>query len=183
MLIGAIALGLVLLAVLVVRVLGGGDDEAEVADTTPFAPAPQTRGMLRHKAIGATIRAPRRWRHTRAGRSLALRSPDGSVLVSVSLPRGTDRSAAVLQTGVGAIRRQYRQVEVVGNVRRRVAGLPANSVVTAATNSRGVRLRILTSAAQGRRRAWLVQVFAATRAKTTRVAEAQVALGSLRLRG
>ena len=180
MLIGAVTLAVVLLVVLGVRVLGGGEDEA--ADTTPLPPAPQTSGVLRHKAIGATIRPPRRWRHRRAGRSLTLRSPDGTVLVSVSLPRGTDRSAAVLEAGVGAIRRQYRQVEVFGSVRRRVADLPANSVVTGATNSRGVRLRILTSAPQGRRRAWLVQVFAAARAKEARVAQAQVALGSLRLR-
>ena len=183
-LIGAVALAVVLVLVLVGAIsIGGDEDEGDVADTSPLPLPPRAGGVIRQPAIGATIRKPRRWSHSRDGRSLTLRGPDRTVIMSVSLPPGADRSAAVLQSGVAELRRQYRGVRVVAADRRRVAGLPTNSVVTAATNARGTKLRILTSAPQGRRRAWLVQIFSAAGTKPRRLAEAQVAIGTLRLTG
>lgn len=177
-----------LAAVLLIGILGtisfGGDDDEDVpVDTTPLGTTPQPGRTVGHSAIGASIRKPRRWEHRVSGPAITLRSPDKTVLVSISLPRGTDRSAAVLSTGVAAVRRQYRDVRVIGTDPRRVANLPANSVITSAVNSRGTKLRILTSAAQGRTRAWLVQVFSAEGTKERRLAEAQVAIGTLRLTG
>ena len=180
--IGALAVVLVL-GIVGVLALGGDDDDGADADTSPLPLAPRAGRMIEQSRIGATIRKPRRWAHRRGERSLTLRSPDRSVIMSVSLPPGAGRSAAVLQTGVAAIRRQYRGVKVITTDTRRVAGLRAISVVTAATNARGVTLRVLTSAPQGRTRAWLVQVFSAAGASEKRLAEAQVAIGTLRLTG
>ena len=181
--VGALALALVLILVIIGTTVLGDDDDAEVADTSPLPAPPAAGGVIRERAIGATIRKPRRWSHTRGSRSLTLHSPDRTVLLSISLPPGSDRSAAVLQSGVRALRAQYRGVRVAAADRRQLAGLPTTSVVTSATNFRGAKLRILTSAPQGRKRAWLVQIFTAARAKPRRLAEAQVALGTLRLRG
>ena len=183
-LIGAATLAVVLaLGIIGTLVIGGDDDDGVDADTSPLGVTPRPGRLVEHSAIGARIRKPRRWRHRRAGRSLTLRSPDGTVIISVSLPPDTDRSAAVVGAGVKAIRQQYRRVQVVGTDTRRVANLPAQSVVTSATNNRGTKLRILTTAAQGRTRAWLVQVFSAAGTKERRLAEAQVAIGTLRLTG
>jgi hypothetical protein len=176
-------LAVVVLLGIVVTVLTGDDDEGDEADTSPLVARPRSGGAIGHPGIGATIRKPRGWTHRRTGRTLTLRSPDRTVIMSISLPTGTDRSAAVLQTGVAAVRRQYGKVQAIGADTRRVANLPTNSVITSATNSRGVNLRILTSAPQGRTRAWLVQIFSAVRAKERRVAEAQVAIETLRLTG
>lgn len=182
-LIGAAALAVVLALGIIGTIATGGDDDEVDADTSPLAASPRPGRLVEHSAIGARIRKPRRWTHRREGRSITLRSPDGTVIMSVSLPPGTDRSAAVLDTGVAAIREQYSRVRVVGADTRRVANLPAQSVVTSATNSRGTQLRVLTSAAQGRTRAWLVQIFSAAGTKERRLAEAQVAIGTLRLTG
>lgn len=183
LLIGAGTVVVIALVALLGSLLTGDDDEGVDTDTSPLAPSPRLAGTVGNASIGATIRKPRRWSHRSGGHSLTLRSPDGAVVMAVSLPSGTDRSAAVLQTGVMAIRQQYRQVRVLGRLGQRVADLPTISIVTSATNARGVRLRILTSAPQGRTRAWLVQVFSAVRAKERRLAEAQVAIASLRLTG
>lgn len=182
-LIGVVALAVVLVLVVVGAISIGGDEDEGDADTSPLPAPPRAGEVIRQPAIGATIRKPRRWSHSRADRSITLRGPDRTVIMSVSLPPGADRSAAVLQSGVAELRRQYRGVRVVGADRRRVGGLPTNSVVTAATNARGTKLRILTSAPQGRRRAWLVQIFSAAGTKPRRLAEAQVAIGTLRLTG
>ena len=160
-----------------------GDDDGVDADTTPLGVTPRPGRMVEHSGIGARIRKPRRWAHQRQARLLTLRSPDRTVVMRVSLPRGTDRSAAILESGVSAIRQNYRRVRVLGADTRRVANLPTNSLVTSATNSRGTKLRILTSAPQGRTRAWLVQIFSAEGTKERRLAEAQVAIGTLRLTG
>ena len=182
-LIAAATLAVVLALGIVGTIVTGGDDDEVDADTSPLGPTPRPGRLVEHSAIGATIRKPRRWTHRRAGRSLTMRSPDGTVIMSVSLPRGSDRGAAVLTAGVAAIRQQYRGVQAVGTDTRRIANRSANSVITSATNSRGTQLRILTSAVQGQTRAWLVQVFSAAGAKERRLAEAQVAIGTLRLTG
>lgn len=182
MLIGVLALASLLTLVIVGTALLGGNDEGVSADTTPLTP-PAAGGLVRDKTIGATVRKPRRWSHRRTGRTLSLRSPDKTVIISISRPSGTDRSAAVLQSGVEAVRRQYRSVRVIGSVNRKVARLPTNSVVMSARNARGTALRVLTSAPQGRTRSWLVQVFSAAGTPAKRLAEAQVALGTLRLMG
>ena len=183
LLIGAGAVAVIALVAVLGSLLTGDDDEGVDTDTTPLAASPRPGRTVENSSIGATIQKPQRWSHRSAGHSLTLRSPDGAVVMAISLPSGTDRSAAVLQTGVAAIRRQYRDVRLLGSVGQRVADLPTNSVVAAATNSRGIRLRILTSAPQGRTRAWLVQVFSAVRAKERRLAEAQVSIATLRLTG
>jgi hypothetical protein len=87
----------------------------------------------------------------------------------------------VFDSAVAALRDQYGDVEVGEAGETRLAGRPARSAVVSATSSRGTALRVVVAAVRGRRRAYLVQVFAARNASEGRLAEAQTAINSLRL--
>jgi len=121
---------------------------------------------------------------SRTESALVFRSRDRSAVLSIFSPSRAPRgAAAVLQAGLREIRSSYTDIEARPGDGRRVAGLPTSAVVISARNRRGVPVRILVAAAQGRRRAWLVQVFTAAEGSTARLVEAQVALGSLMLEG
>jgi hypothetical protein len=184
-LIGAFVLINVIAVLAVVMLTGSdGDDDSKTDSSASQPPAPRSGPVVVNRAIGARIRKPKGWQATRPGRSINLRSPDGTTLMSVSQPPGGTRSSDVLRTAVAAIRQQYRRVSArpLGG-RGRISGLPTRSVVVSATNKKGTRLTILVSAPQGRARAWLVQVFSGPGARAKRLPEAQVSLGTLLLRG
>ena len=174
------AAALILLAVLAIALSGDRDEDP---GTGP-APAPEPAGpVARAPAIGASLRRPPGWRVRRTRRSLTLRSPDRSVLISVSLPPRAGRSAAVLRDAAAAARRAYGAKLQPGRGRT-LAGLPTVTAVASGANRSGTAVQILIAAVQGNRRAWLVQVFSAPgRDAGRRLVQAQVALGTLRLRG
>ncbi|MGH8571641.1 MAG: hypothetical protein ACREX8_03570, partial [Gammaproteobacteria bacterium] len=168
----------VLLGVFLLR--GSGDDDGSKSDTA--ASAPRAGRVVVNREIGARIRKPRGWAVKRGKRAITLRSPDSTTIMSISQPPGGVRNRAVLGSAVDVIERGYRRVKA-RRLQGKVAGLPTVSRVVSATNKRGVRLNILVSAPQGRRRAWLVEIFSGPGARAKRLPEAQVALGTLRLRG
>lgn len=181
--IGAVILVNVIIVLGVVMLTGSDDGEdGKTESTAPLPPPPRLGRAVENRSIGARIRKPRGWADKRAGNSLDLRSPDATTIVSISLPPGATNSADVLRTAQSAIRRQYRRVKVVRQ-RGRVAGLPTVSVAISAVNRKRTPLNIFVSAAQGRGRAWLVQIFSAPGARSKRLPEAQVAIGTLRLSG
>jgi hypothetical protein len=145
---------------------------------------PAAGELTRAPAIGVALRGPDGWGKQRGRRSLRFRSPDRSTLLSVSLPPRARRSAALLRDARAALKRGYRDVRLGRSAGRTLAGLPAVSAAASATTGSGDRVQILLAAVQGRRRAWLVQVFSAPgRQAGRRLVEAQVALGTIRLRG
>jgi len=125
---------------------------------------------------------PPGWRASRVGRSLRLRSPDRSALLAVASPRGTRSSARVLRQALRGLQKTYRDVKVSAGPQRQVAGLPTASAVVRTANKSGAKLRVLVAAPQGRRRAWVVELFAVEGAGQGLV-DARAALDSLRLRG
>jgi hypothetical protein len=175
---------LVVLVVVGVVIAGDGSKGEPDAGTAPTAAAPQTSGRrVENRAIGASIARPTRWT-VRNGKAIELRDPDGATAVSVSSPARTDRSAAVLRAAVEGVRADYEDVQVTAGPAKRVGGQPAVSAVVNATDPGGTRINVLLSAAQGRRRAWLVQVVSGPDRRGGRgLVEAQVALGTLVLRG
>jgi hypothetical protein len=101
----------------------------------------------------------------------------------VSAPPDAHRGARLLRAAVGVISRHYEDVEISGGEGGRFGGRPSRSRVLRARNRRGTRLRVLVAAAQGRRRAWLIEVFSAEPPRPRRLLETQAALSSLRLSG
>jgi hypothetical protein len=175
-----ILLFMVLNVVIIAAVLIFKDSDSD--DSKESVRIPRAGSVVVNRAIGARIRMPRGWLRERHRRAIVLRSPDSTTIMSISEPPGADSSRAVLGAAVDAIRRGYRRVRV-RRIGGKVAGLPAVNRVVSATNKRGIRLNILVSAAQGRRRAWLIEVFSGPGARGERLPEAQVSLGTLRLRG
>lgn len=111
-----------------------------------------------------------------------MRSPDRASALAVVAPPRALGNARLLRSAAKDLRRRYRVERAGPGDGKRLAGLPTVSVVVTA-RSRRTRVRVLLAAVQGRRRAWLVEVFASAGAPAARLAEAQVALNSLRLRG
>ena len=174
----------VLLAAVGIGVLVGGESDRHRA--SPRLPAPPRGGAeATYKEIGVKLSGPPGWSLSRGGRALVFRSRDRAAVLSISSPprESTTTAVNVLQSALRAIRRSYTDVSARPGDGRRVAGLPTSGVVVSARNRRGARVRALVTAAQGRRRAWVVQVFATAGSSTARLVEAQVALESLRLDG
>lgn len=174
----------VLLAAVGIGVLVGGESDRHRA--SPRLPAPPRGGAeATYKEIGVKLSGPPGWSLSRGGRALVFRSRDRAAVLSIYSPprESTTTAVTVLQSALRAIRRSYTDVSARPGDGRRVAGLPTSGVVVSARNRRGARVRALVTAAQGRRRAWVVQVFATAGSSTARLVEAQVALESLRLDG
>lgn len=179
----AIAVAVLLAGVGIGVLAGGGEGDREPA-ALPLPAAPQGGAEVALEQIGVTLRRPPGWSLSRGGRELVFRSRDRAAVLSISSPpQAPSTAAALLKSALRAIGRSYSDVTARPGDGRRVAGLPTSGVVVSARNRRGVRLRVLVAAVQGRRRAWLVQVFATGGSSTARLVEAQVALQSLRLEG
>ena len=132
--------------------------------------------------IDAVYQVPEGWRLEREDGALTLRSSDETVQIGISSPGRADESGSVLDQALAALKDTYDDVEVSPGSGKRVGGLPAEGAVVSA-KSQGAELRILVAVTEGRRRAYLVEVFTAASAPPRRVAEAQRFLDSLELKG
>jgi hypothetical protein len=179
------AIGLIVAIPLTIA-LSGGDDDSEPA-LEPTAPATPAFGEAeRDRRLGVELRIPDGWsRSKRAGDAIAYRSKDRSVLVAISAPGPAGDADSIQNAAMSAIKDQYRAVDVVKvSSRRRLGGRPARTAAIAARNPRTREpVRILVSTAKGRKRAYLVEVFAAGSDPTAAQVEAQVVLETLRLQG
>ena len=156
------------------------------AGREPGAPPPPPRAgrTASVPAVGISARPPLGWSASRSSRALTMRSPGRAMAIAVVAPRGATGSARLLRSAASELRRRYRVERAGPGDGQKLAGLPTSSIVVTARSRRTrVRLRVLVAAVQGRRRAWLVEVFFSAGAPTARLAEGQVALNSLRLRG
>jgi hypothetical protein len=132
--------------------------------------------------IDAVYQVPKGWRLEREGRTLTLRSRDETAQIGIGSPGKAEESDAILDEALAALKDTYDDVEVSPGTGKRVGGLPAEGAVVSA-KSQGAELRILVAVTEGRRRAYLVEVFTAASAPPGRVAEAQRFLDSLELKG
>jgi hypothetical protein len=181
-LMAAIAL---IVAVPLTIALRGGEDEP---GTAPEAAALATSRLeiQRKPRLDVALRVPDGWtRKQRAGSAIAYRSKDRSVLVAISSPGPVDDAGSIHEAAVSGIKGQYRAVDVVkASTRSRLGGQPARTAAIAARNPKTRDpVRILVATAKGRKRAYLVEVFAAGSDPTAAHVEAQVVLAGLRLQG
>jgi hypothetical protein len=172
--------GLVI-AIPITLVIRGSDDEAEPASSTVAENPPLNPEVSDHR-LDADYSVPKRWRLNRKASALTLSSPDKTVRIGISAPGPAEDAGQVLDEAVISLRASYESVEVSPGSGRRVGGLPAKGAVVSARGD-NVNLRILVAAMEGEKRAYLVEVFTAASAPASSVAEAQLFLDSLRLRG
>jgi hypothetical protein len=157
-----------------------GDDEETAA---PTVTAPALNPGVSDRSLDISYQVPKGWKESKKSRAVQLQSQDRSVLIAVAAPAQASKSGPLLDDTLAAIRSGYKNVRVHPGTGRQVGGLDAKGAVVTAKTSDGNELRIVVAVAKGKKRAYLVEVFTAANAPTERIAEAQVALNSLRLEG
>ncbi len=156
-------------------VAGQGGSEAS---SVKLRPQPETSSGL-----DASARVPVGWSATQEQSMLKLRSRDRSTEVAISAPTGRGQVDPVLDSLLSEIKARYRGVSVAPGTGKKVGGLKAKGAVIAARTDEGTALRMLVAVASGKANTYLVQVVAARDAPAKRLAEAQLALNALKLRG
>jgi hypothetical protein len=178
-------IGLIVAVPVTIALSGGADSDPAPEATEP--PAPQRGQLERNRRLGVSLRLPDDWKRQqrKAGGAVAYRSGDGSVLVAISAPGPAGDADSIQEAAVGAIEDQYRAVDVVKRSSRlRLGRRPAETAAVAARNPKTRDpVRILVTTAKGRKRAYLIEVFAAGSDPTAAQVEAQVILDGLRLQG
>jgi hypothetical protein len=179
--IAAIAAGGLALLVAAVALVAGGDGDEPPAPA-PRLPAPELSRSFTDPALGVAVRRPAGWSAARRRGAIRLASARRDVLVAISAPGPARDARRLLEEAVGALVASLEDARVVGEPQRAsLAGLRGTTRVVAGRNASGTQVRVLASALRGRRRAYVVEVFAAESAPAGRLAEAQAILGSLRL--
>lgn len=152
----------------------GGDDE-----TAP--PAGQHTEQVRDRGLGLRATLPDGWRERKRQGVLRLRNEDRSVGMTVATPGPADDADEIFNTAREVIREEYRRVQTRRRFRARLGGRPARAAVfTALDAEHGTPLMIDVMVAEGRRRAYLVEVFTDARGGAGARAEAQAVLRGLR---
>jgi hypothetical protein len=177
------AVGFVVALPVTLAVRGG--EVYEGARATASAAPVAVGERQRDRRLGVALRVPRGWERGRKAGAATYESRDGTVLVAVSAPGPARDAGRIHRTALDAARSEYRAVEVLARSdNRRVGGRPATVTALGARNPRtGAPLRLLVATAEGRRRAYLTEVFAGGREPGEAVLEAQALLDNLALEG
>jgi hypothetical protein len=181
LLMAAVALLIAIPATILIR---GGDDDGDDGEG-PVATAPPLNPAVANKGLDVTYQVPEGWRESKKAKAKAiqLQSEDRSVLIAIAAPAAASKAGPLLDDALASIRSGYKNVDVRPGSGRQVGGLDAKGAVISAKTPDGNELRIVVAVAKGKKRAYLVELFAAANAPVERVREAQVALNSLRLEG
>jgi hypothetical protein len=155
------------------------DDSAPA--TTSVAPA--LNPGVNDKGLDAHYQVPKGWKESHQAGAIKLQSNDKSTLIAIAAPAGASQSEQVLDDAIAGVRSGYRNVDIQRGSGKKIGGLKAKGAVAAAKTPDGGALRILLAVAKGKSHTYLVEVFTSANASPQRLAEAQVALNSLRLQG
>jgi hypothetical protein len=159
-------------ATLLIR--SGGEDE-------PAPGAPEPTEHVRERALGVLAALPAGWRQRKRQGVLRLRNQERTVGMTVSAPGPADDADEIFDTAREVIREEYRRVETRRRFRARLGGRPARAAVFSALDAEhGTPLIIDAMVAEGRRRAYLVEVFTDARGGAAARAEGQAVLRFLR---
>jgi hypothetical protein len=162
-----------------ILIRGGGDEES----AAPTLAAPALNPGVKSRALDVSYQVPEGWKESKKAKAIQLRSNDRSVLIAIASPAPASKSGPLLDDTLASIRSGYRDVRIQPGSGRQVGGLDAKGAVVAAKTRDGNELRIVVAVAEGKKRAYLVEVFTAVSADPERLREAQVALNSVRLEG
>lgn len=169
--------GTLVVAVVVALIVGIGGDE-------PSRPAlPTLPPAERQGANGIELSTPTGWERISHNGVVRLRSPEGDVQVLVSSPATAGQAAQALRAELDAIGKSYEVLDASSPVSKKIGGLSGRQVVVAARQSNGKDVRILVITANGKDRAYVVEVVAAADAAGHRITEGQQVVNSLKLTG
>lgn len=174
----------VVIALIIVITAGGSSHAPKRVRLPPPAPLPALPLAFANGGIGLSGRLPSDWTALRGPGFVRLASKDGRATLAVvarSVAPGT--RPRLLGPAVDLIRKSYRSVTVKHALGTSLSALPARSVVIYARNQRGVPIRILVAAAQGRSTAWVLEAFTAQHASQHDLVEAQQIVIALHLSG
>jgi hypothetical protein len=148
-------------------------------DEPPPPPAPAEQ--VRDRDLGLLAALPDGWRQRKREGVLRLRNQDRSVGVTITAPGPADDADEIFDTAREVIREEYRRVRALRRFQGRLGGRPTRAAVfTARDPEHGTPLIINAMVAEGRRRAYLVQVFTDARGDAGARAEGQAVLRFLR---
>lgn len=169
---------------MVIILITTGSSNPAPSRLPPPAKLPPLQLAFANGGIGLTGRLPRDWTAVRGTGfvQLASKRRDATIEI-VARPVFPGFKPKLLGPAVAAIRRSYRSVTVKHALGSTLGGLPARSVVLYARNKAGVPIRVLVAAAQGRRRAWVLEAFTAQEATQQALIQAQQIVLSLHLVG
>jgi hypothetical protein len=167
----------VLIAGGVVALTSGGGTASK---PPPPAKLPTLTQRFNDKSLGVTGLITRRWVVGGIGPILHLVSVDRKAVIAIGAPGAARTAHGALHAAIATIRKVYKQVTLNQALGSTLGGRPARSVVMYGTNPRGARLRILVATAEGRKLAYVMQVFTASNAPLRTLEEAQQIIATLR---
>ena len=178
--------GLVVAIPVTIAVRGDHGDEGDTTAASTAPEPPKVGEPEFDRKLGVELRLPEGWK--RKGKKdgvVSFRSKDKSVLVGVSTPGPAKDADEIQSAAIDSIKSDYRDVDVLGRVKgRKLDDLRATTVaVTARQPDTRSPIRIWVFTAKGDKLAYLVEVFAAGEDQGDALAEAQVLLNNLRLKG
>lgn len=179
---GLFAAGVLITAGLLALTSGGGSPAKPPFRPPPPAKLPKLSEQFYDRSLGITGLATRRWVVGGLGPFLHLVSTDRKAVIAIGSPGPARTAHGALHVGIAAIRRAYRNVTLNQAAGSTLGGRPARSVVMYGTNAGGTRLRILLATAEGRRLAYVMQVFTASNAPLRVLEEAQQIITTLRFK-
>lgn len=169
-----------LIAAGLLALMSGGDARHHVYRLPPPAPLPKLTEQFNDRSLGVTGLTTRRWVVGGLGPILHLESTDHKATIAVGTTGPARTAHGALHVAIATIRKAYKKVTLNQATGSTLGGRPARSVVMYGTNSHGARLRILLATAEGRRLAYVMQVFTASTAPLRVLEEAQEIIGTLR---
>lgn len=170
----------IIVAIIVITTGGSGHAPARI----PPARLPPLRGTYASRAIGVSGAVPGGWTAIAGPGFVRLARKDHKatiVIVSQAVAPGT--KPPLLKPAVDAIHNAYHSVTIKHAPGTRLGGVPARSVVIYTRNANHVPIRILVAAAQGHRRAWVLETFTAQKAPQRALVEAEQVVLALHLKG
>jgi hypothetical protein len=129
---------------------------------------------------GIAVSWPSDWRNLEKGEVVAFQSPDRAVAVAISAPAATVAADQLRRDAIASAAAGYEKPVVRPGKGRTVGGLRAEGA-TISGNGPGGPSTSLVAVAEGREKAYLLEVLTAADAPSGRLVEAQLILNSLRL--
>jgi hypothetical protein len=176
-----------LVAIPVTLIVRGGDHDSDGGGSSAVTAAevPEVGETRVDRKLGVALRLPEGWKRSMEKGAVSFRSGDGSALIAISAPGPEEDAKAIHSAAVGAIDRKYRAVEVMSrDDQAKLGQRPAELTAISARQPKDrAPLRILVATARGKKRAYLVEVFAAGKDPSAALVEAQVLINNLRIKG